>query len=176
MTDNPTANDIALLREALKPCPCCESPDIIPPPKHWPEGCVYCRKCGLRANSPEAWNTRPIAPGQHDGTGGLDYAEAARVMFEACRDRFMRAEQCYPAIDALSAAGFLRDPKPSTEQARAEGYVVVPREPSRAMLDAVDMQVVGCCNMDEADARECWTAMLDAAATPPGADALGDRL
>jgi len=38
--------------------------------------------------------------------GEVDYAEAARVMFEACRDRFMRAEQCYPAIDALAAAGF----------------------------------------------------------------------
>lgn len=40
----------------------------------------------------------------------VDYAEAARVMFDACRDRFMRAEQCYPAIDALASAGFIAAP------------------------------------------------------------------
>lgn len=44
--------------EQLLPCPCCQSTNIIPPPKHWPDGCVYCRNCGLRANSPTAWNTR----------------------------------------------------------------------------------------------------------------------
>jgi hypothetical protein len=41
---------------------------------------------------------------------GVDYAEAARVMFEACPDRFMRAEQCYVAIDALAAVGFITTP------------------------------------------------------------------
>ena len=41
---------------------------------------------------------------------GVDYAEAARVMFEACPDRFMRPEQCYTAIDALAAAGFITTP------------------------------------------------------------------
>jgi len=40
----------------------------------------------------------------------MDLAEAARIMFEATRDRFMRPEQCYPAITALHEAGFLRDP------------------------------------------------------------------
>lgn len=40
----------------------------------------------------------------------VDLAEAARIMFEASKDRFMRPEQCYPAITALHEAGFLRDP------------------------------------------------------------------
>lgn len=40
----------------------------------------------------------------------VDYAEAARVMFEACRDRFMRPEQCYAAVAALTAAGFITTP------------------------------------------------------------------
>lgn len=47
-----------------------------------------------------------LSPQTLPAPGEVDYAEAARVMFEACRDRFMRAEQCYPAIDALAAAGF----------------------------------------------------------------------
>ncbi|MEH3121148.1 MAG: hypothetical protein PGN16_04075 [Sphingomonas phyllosphaerae] len=46
-----------------------------------------------------------------------DYAEAARVPFEASRDRFMRVEQCYEAIDALVQAGYITDPTP-TEDAR----------------------------------------------------------
>lgn len=40
----------------------------------------------------------------------VDLAEAARIMFEASKDRFMRPEQCYPAITALHEAGFLGDP------------------------------------------------------------------
>lgn len=42
----------------------------------------------------------------------IDLAEVARVMFEASRDRFMRPGQCYPAVEALHKAGYLRDPPP----------------------------------------------------------------
>jgi hypothetical protein len=47
-----------------------------------------------------------LSPQTLPAPGEVDYAEAARVMYEACSNRFMRAEQCYPAIDALAAAGF----------------------------------------------------------------------
>lgn len=47
---------------ALKACPCCQSDNLVPPPEHWREGCVYCRDCGLRANSPDAWNHRTPDP------------------------------------------------------------------------------------------------------------------
>lgn len=43
---------------ALEACPCCASTNLVPPPKHWPDGVVYCRDCGLRGSSPEAWNQR----------------------------------------------------------------------------------------------------------------------
>ena len=56
--------------EVLKPCPCCASSDLVPPPAHWPDGVVYCRTCGLRANSPAAWNTRPETHSSHLAGGG----------------------------------------------------------------------------------------------------------
>lgn len=37
------------------------------------------------------------------------------------------------------------------------------REPTEAMLAAVDCQQVGCCNMADKDACECWQSMIDAA-------------
>jgi hypothetical protein len=46
---------------------------------------------------------------------------------------------------------------------RAAGYIVVPVEPTEAMLEAADMQVVGCCNMRVEDTRECWATMIAAA-------------
>jgi hypothetical protein len=35
--------------EQLLPCPCCASTNLVTPPAHWPDGCGYCRACGLRA-------------------------------------------------------------------------------------------------------------------------------
>lgn len=55
--------------QALSPCPCCGSDNIIPPDAGWPDGCVYCRSCGLRGNSPSAWNRRlhtPETAGERD--------------------------------------------------------------------------------------------------------------
>jgi len=62
------------------------------------------------------WNTRALSQ-TLPAPGEVDYAEAARVMFEACPDRFMRAEQCYPAIDALAAAGFFATSRSQHERA-----------------------------------------------------------
>lgn len=67
----------------LKPCPCCASKNIVPPPKHWPEGCVYCRDCGLRAVSPEAWNSRPTQARVDAGAQG---AYDAIASYTAHRD------------------------------------------------------------------------------------------
>lgn len=43
---------------------------------------------------------------------------------------------------------------------------VVTVEATEAMLEAADFQVVGCCNMDADDARECYDAMLAASPFP----------
>ncbi len=55
----------------------------------------------------------------------IDLAEVARVIFEASRDRFMRPEQCYPAVTALHEAGYLRDPgQPAPYSPYADGRFV----------------------------------------------------
>ena len=48
-----------------------------------------------------------LSPQTLPAPGEVEYAEAARVIFNACRDRFMHAAQCCPAVDALAAAGFI---------------------------------------------------------------------
>jgi len=42
-------------------------------------------------------------------------------------------------------------------------HVIVPREPTEAMLEAgCDIGPIGCCNMSTDDAYECYRAMIQA--------------
>lgn len=63
-----------------------------------------------------------------------DYAEAARVMFEACHDRFMRPEQCYEAIDALAQAGFITATPDRSDDALAEENAVLRERGARLVI------------------------------------------
>lgn len=53
-----------------------------------------------------------------------------------------------------------------------EGMVMVPREPTEAMIqEAVDnVGPIGCCSHSPQTARETWQAMIAAAPTPSGAE------
>jgi hypothetical protein len=121
----------------LLPCPRCGSTAFVTTNFGvWcqQDRCLTLPPRGNRAEAITAWNTRatlsqtPPAPSlptdvqsaatgvhEHDvslkvampAPGEVDYAEAARVMFEACRQPINRVEQCYPMVDALAQAGFL---------------------------------------------------------------------
>ena len=62
--------------QALKPCPMCGAEEQITSNDNGP---VYCRKCGLRALSPEHWNTRTA----HSGEGRSNGAEVRDEIHDA---------------------------------------------------------------------------------------------
>lgn len=228
MTDNPTPNEIALLREAAQAL-------VDRFPKDWPDySPCYDEVTALRA---------ALAPGQHDGAADVPWKSKGPTYRSQCQCICHRNEPgiaiahfapcCLPdpaprnsegATDnglpplsgeeiADAVAKWCSSPKPSTEprpsliapdpnlkaapldvlgvrkpsteQARAEGYVLVPVKPSMAMLNAAidtdsrklgDISPLGFRCSPQMMFERCWAAMLDAAATPSGADALGDRL
>lgn len=65
-------------------------------------------------------------------------------------------------------------PQPSV----ASGYVLVPREPTEAMIDAGMQELPSEWNTGDDftrdDARDAWAAMLAAAPTPPGGEVVFD--
>jgi len=72
-------------------------------------------------------------------TEELDFAEAARVMFEASRDRFVRPQQCYAAIEALFNAGFLRDPPEPKEDPRMLRARIIASQVAKITTTGEDM-------------------------------------
>jgi len=69
--------------------------------------------------------------------GEVDYAEAARAIFEACPDRFMRAEQCHPAIDALAQAGFFA----TVAAANDEGVAAAASEALEGIVEHAETRI-----------------------------------
>lgn len=195
MNDNPIPNDIALLREARAfLMEACGRMAFLPSP-----GCMMFEEIAKQM----ALFAAALAPGQHDGAAGEGFDPAAKtglVQITPAIDRALR-DALFAALEHV-ADPIMLEPAPteqaprtwngmpiapsltggtvllsSTEQARTEGYVLVPREPTEAMLEAGAEGLFGWADDDpKVDVRLIWEGMLDAAMlAAAGDDAVGGR-
>jgi hypothetical protein len=76
-------------------------------------------------------------------------------------------EAARQAIAAYMNAWRTTEPRMLDAQRIPDGWVCVPREPTRRMKSAAVMDADDEWNFGPHEARECWHAMIDAALTAP---------